>query len=197
MTKFDIIVELQESSLSPRESLDLIAGIINKTKENFKANSFYFLLWGWLISIASISFFLLHQYTGFRYYFLPFPVLSAGGIIISLLWFFKKTAVPETYQVYFFSRLWLVLGISFILVVFISLSQKLLPFTYTLILAGIGTLVSGLNMRFRPLVVGGILFFLAAVSSVYVPDAYKPLLFGAVTVAGYLVPGYLLKFAKD
>src|SRR5215469_16103976 len=118
-------MEFKESSLSPRESLDLITGIINKTKENFKANSFYFLLWGWLISIASFSFFLLHQYTTFRYYFLPLPAVVAIGIGTSTFWFRKKTAVPETYHAFFFNRLWIVLGISFILVVFISLSQNL------------------------------------------------------------------------
>jgi hypothetical protein len=92
--------------------------------------------------------------------------------------------------------MWLVLGISFIVVVFVTVSQKLPPFPFTSIIAAIGTLVSGLSMKFRPLIIGGILFFTAAVAGVYVPDMYKPLLLGTVIIAGYLIPGYLLRSAK-
>jgi hypothetical protein len=189
----------KEKNLSALESLEVITDAIGKTKENFKANSSYFMLWGWLIALASICFFLLHQYTSFQYYFLPFPVLVAGGIITTLAWFFKrKSAHPtETYLDYFLSRMWLVLGIGFIITVFVAVSQKLPPFLYALIIAAIGTLASGLVMKFRPLIIGGILFFTAAVIGVYIPDGYKPLLLGAAIIAGYLIPGYLLKFKKN
>jgi uncharacterized membrane protein len=184
-----------ENPLLPKESLDLIADAISKTTDNFKENSFYFLIWGWLIAIASFSFFLLHNYTSFQYYFLPFPVLVTAGIIATLSRYVKTKSVSrtETYFGYFFSRLWLVLGLSFIFIVFITVSQKLLPFSFTLIIAGIGTLVSGLAMNFKPLIIGGMLFFVAAIASVYTPDNYKPLLSGVAIVSGYLIPGYLLK----
>lgn len=185
----------EERPLLPQESLDLIAEAISRTKDNFSKNSFYFILWGWLIAIASFSFFLLHQYTTFQYYFLPFPVLVAVGILASLARYIKNRAVSqtETYVGYFFNRMWLVLGMSFIIIVFITVSQRSLPFSYTLIVAAIGTLVSGLAMSFRPLIFGGILFFVCAVASVYIPDEYKPLLCGVAIIAGYLVPGYLLR----
>jgi len=189
----------KEKNLSPIESLEVITEAISKTKENFKANSSYFMLWGWLITLASFGFFLLHQYTGFKYYFLPFPVLVVVGIITTLAWYFKgKSAHPtETYLDYFLSRMWLVLGIGFIITVFVSVSQKLPPFLFTLIIAAIGTLASGLVMKFRPLVTSGILFFAAAITGVYIPDGYKPVLLGAAIIAGYLIPGYLLKAKKN
>jgi hypothetical protein len=188
----------KEKNLSPIESLEVITEAISKTKENFKANSSYFMLWGWLIALASFGFFLLQQYTGFKYYFLPFPVLVVGGIITTLAWYFKGKSVhpTETYLDYFLSRMWLVLGIGFIITVFVSVAQKLPPFLFTLIIAAIGTLASGLVMKFRPLVTGGILFFAAAIIGVYMPDIYKPLLLGAAIIAGYLIPGYLLKSNK-
>ncbi|HTI07685.1 MAG TPA: hypothetical protein VL832_03980 [Puia sp.] len=189
----------EENQLLPHESLSVIAEVISKTKDNFKANSFYFLLWGWLIAIASFSFFLLHQYTSFRYYFLPFPVLVITGILVTLSRYVKSRAVSrtETYFGYFFSRLWLVLGISFIIVVFVTVSQKSVPFSYSLIIAAIGTLVSGLTMNFKPLIAGGILFFVCAIASVYLPDNDKPLLTGVAIIAGYLIPGYLLRSSKS
>jgi hypothetical protein len=187
-----------EKSLSALESLQVITDAISKTKEDFKENSFYFMLWGWLITLASFSFFVLHQYTAFQYYFLPFPVLVVAGIITTLTWFFKrKSAHPtEGYFNYFLSRMWLVIGISFIITVFVSVSQKLPPFLYTSIIAAIGTLVSGLAMKFNPLITGGILFFSAAVIGIYIPAGYQPALFGTAIIAGYLIPGYLLKSKK-
>jgi hypothetical protein len=188
-------MEPENKTLSPLESLDVITEAISKTKDDFKENSSYFMLWGWLISTASLSFFLLHKYTTFKYYFLPFPILVILGIMISLIWYSKRKTVSgtKTYSGYFFSRLWLVLGASFITIVFVSVAQKLPPFTYTLIIAGIGTLISGLIMKFSPLKIGGIVFFISAIACVYLPDDYKPLLSCIAIIAGYLIPGYLLK----
>jgi hypothetical protein len=189
----------EEKTLLPQESLALIAEAIRKTKENFRENSRFFLLWGWLMAAASLGFFLLRQYTQTRFFFLPFPVLALVGIVTTLVWFrrLKAEAPTETYLGYFFNRLWMVLALSFILVVYISVSRGWPPFLYTLIVAAIGTMVSGLAMKFRPLVWGGMLFFAAAVAGVYLPDPYLPLLTGFAMVGGYLVPGYLLKTAHE
>jgi hypothetical protein len=189
----------EERILLPQESLALIAEAIRKTKENFRGNSRFFLLWGWLIAAASLGFFLLRQYTETRFFFLPFPVLAAAGIVTTLVWYRQRKAKSptETYMGYFVNRLWLVLGLSFILVVFISVSRGWPPFLYTLIVAAIGTMVSGLAMKFRPLVWGGVLFMAAAVIGVYLPDAYLPLLTVLAMIGGYLVPGYLLKSAHE
>lgn len=187
----------EESPMLPQESLAVIAEAISKTKENFRENASYFLLWGWLIATASGLFFLLHAYTGFRYYFLPFPVLAGAGIIGTLVLYSRRKAMAhsETYIGYFFMRMWLGLGVGFIGVVAVSTARGLPPFAYTLIIAGIGTLSSGLAMRFRPLIIGGVLFFISAGACIWMPDLYQPLVQTLAIVAGYLVPGYLLKSA--
>jgi hypothetical protein len=188
-----------ERILLPQESLALIAEAIRKTKENYRENSRFFLLWGWLIVTASLGFYVLRQYTATRFFFLPFPVLSAVGIVMSLVWYrqLKAEAPTETYLGYFFNRMWLVVGIGFIVVVFVSVSRGWSPFLYTPVVAGIGTLVTGLAMKFRPLVWGGILFFTAAVAGIYLPNAGLPLLNGLAMIGGYLVPGYLLKSVHE
>jgi uncharacterized membrane protein len=189
-------MEAIEDKLDPAQSLQMITEVIAKTKENIKEHSFLFLLWGWLMAIASFSFFILRSYTSFTLFFLPFPVLALTGIIISVLHYTAKRHRPETYLGDYLKKLWLVLGISFILVVFINAVETDLPFTYTLLIGGIGTMVSGLVLRFRPLVLGGVLFLLFSVASVFTSDVYKPLLQGIAVIAGYLIPGYLLKYSK-
>ena len=88
--------------------------------------------------------------------------------------------------------MWLVLGISFVLVVFVSLSRGWTPFLYTLVVAGFGTLVSGLAMKLGRWF-GRRAFFAAAIAGVYLPNADLPLSNGVAMVGGYLIPGYLLK----
>jgi len=191
------LLEPLENKFDAADSLKIISDVIAKTKENLKEQSYGFLLWGWLIATASLLFFLLQQFTDFKLYFLPFPVLAVLGIILTINHYTRTQRAPETYIGYYLSRLWLVLGIGFILVVFISVVQKHPPFTYTLLMGGIGTLVTGLVLRFRPLVLGGILFLLLSGASIFLQDSYKPLLQGLAVLMGYLVPGYLLKNSKQ
>lgn len=188
-------METIEKQLDPLESLQLIAEVISKTKENIKEYNFLYLLWGWLITVASFSFFILHTYTSFKLFFIPFPILMAVGIGVTIF-HYRGMRYAETYLAYYLKRLWLVLGISLIVVVFINLAQHHFPFTYTILIAGIGALLSGIVLRFRPLVIGGILFFLISVASIFVADNYKPLLQGVGVIIGYLLPGYLLKYSK-
>jgi hypothetical protein len=186
-------METRDNELTPIQGLQMITEVIARTKDNLREHSFPFLLWGWLIAAASFLFFLLHTYTSFTLYFLPFPILVAAGIAITLRFFSGRRDAPETYLSYYLKRMWLVLGIGFIFVVVINVAVQDPPFTYTLLIAGMGTLISGLVLRFRPLILGGILFLLSSVISVVMPDSLKPLLQGIAVVFGYLIPGYQLK----
>jgi len=187
-----------EKRLSPQESMEVIVRAISRTKNDIRANSFYFLLWGWLIAVASFGFFIMMAFFNAWFYFVLFPLLATLGGIITIIHYSKRRVVStESYVSHFLSRLWVVLGVGFLMVVFINVSRGQVPFTYTLLLAGIGTLVSGWVMKFKPLVLGGILFLAASLASVYMSTEYKALLQGIAVIAGYLVPGYLLKNTTD
>ena len=189
-------METIETGLDPSQSLQVISETISKTKENIRQHSFCFMLWGWLIAIANFSFYILHSFTDFRLYFLPFPILVVIGIIATIAYYTRSENASETYLGNYLKKLWIVLAISFILAVFITITHQQTPFSYTLLIGGIGTLASGLALRFRPLIIGGILFLLAFVLSAFVAEDYKPLIQGIAVITGYLVPGYLLKYSK-
>jgi hypothetical protein len=187
-----------EQSLTPKESLDIIARAILRTKENIRDLSFCFLLWGWILTVASLASFGLLAFTGFQYSFLPFPVLALGGVVITVVYLTRriKRSDTESYVNYFLIRLWVVVGFCFPVSVFVSTAQGLHPATFTLLLAGLGTLVSGLVMSFRPLALGGTVFLLSSIASVYVSRENTLLLIAGAVVVGYLIPGYLLKYSK-
>jgi hypothetical protein len=187
-----------EQSLTPKESLDIIARAILRTKENIRDLSFCFLLWGWILTVASLSSFGLLAFTSSQYSFLPFPVLALGGVVITVVYLARriKRSDTESYVNYFLIRLWVVVGLCFPVGVFVSRAQGLHPATFTLLLAGLGTLVSGLVMGFRPLAIGGAVFLLSSIASVYVSQENTLLLIAGAVVLGYLVPGYLLKHSQ-
>ena len=186
-----------EQHLNPNESLALISEVINKTKENIREQSFIYLLWGWVIALASFSSFLLLSCTSFTLYFLPFPVFSVLAVMAHLAFYARqKRTNTQTYLAHFLSKMWLVIGGSFFLIAFVSVSQHIPPFSYTIILCGIGTLISGLLMNYKPLSAGVFLFFIFAIISAYVTIEYKILLQGIAIILGNLIPGYMLKRSK-
>jgi hypothetical protein len=57
--------------------------------------------------------------------------------------------------------------------------------------------VSGFVLRYRPLIWGGVLFFLAAIAGVFLSGQGQLLLMVISILAGYMVPGILLTRGKD
>ena len=185
----------KDKTLSPSESLKLIAETIERTKSNVQTSSFYFLLWGWLVSIAGITEYVLVNYSTIIPYYYVWPIMTIIGIIACIIYGFKveRHKKVHTYLDAVFMNLWIVLGISFFLIVFIALwvNAPIVPFV--LLLAGIGTLVSGLIIKFKPMVIGGLLFFIFSIFSLFVQEPYQILLSTFAIITGYLIPGYMLK----
>jgi len=128
-------METLEEELDPAPKLQVITAVIKKSKENIKEHSFLFLLWGWLIAVASFSFFMIHAYT-LQAVLSSFSCTGAYRYHYFGLYYTGRAQKPETYIDYYLKKLWLVLGISFVLVVVINLVKANLPFTYTLLICG-------------------------------------------------------------
>src|SRR5688572_14120514 len=67
-------------SFSAEQSLQVIQTMIQKAKQDVVKNSFYFLLWGWLIFIAAILHFVLMKFTDFEYPYIGWNLMWIGGI---------------------------------------------------------------------------------------------------------------------
>jgi len=187
-----------QTELNPKESLELIAEIIAKTKENFKYQSFYYLIWGWLVAGASLFQYILIKFTDFEMNYLPWPILMSIGAIITIIYSIRLGRImqTETYLGSFIKHLWIVLGVSFIFMLFISIKLEFWPAPGVLLLAGIGTMVSGLTMKFKPLIFGGIIFAIFSIVTVYFTGPEQLVLNSIAIILGYLIPGYLLKNSK-
>jgi len=180
--------------LNPIESLNLISNTINKTKEDIKEQSFYFLVWGWQVTIASFTHYLLLSYTDFLHSYLTWIIIIPIGWILTIIYSKKQIANMkyETFLERFLKYLWIVIGISFINIIFICSFLKVIPTSLILLLAGIGTLITGLTMKFKSLTIGGIMFFAFSIVSLFVSNTKTLLINGVATIVGYLIPAYLL-----
>lgn len=185
-----------ETELSPEESLQVIQTMINKTKDAVADDSFYFLLWGWLVFGCCIAEYILKVYIEYPNHSVVWFLMPVGGLI-SWIYGAKqagkqkvKSFVNESLE-----YLWMALAISFIVLVFINVGSGAwqTAFTYYILLYAIGTFVSGSLIRFKPLVYGGLInFVLAAVSVRFSFD--NQLLVGALAILiSYIIPGHMLR----
>jgi len=62
-----------------------------------------------------------------------------------------------------------------------------------LALYGMPTFLSGIILRFKPLVLGAIVCWMLAIVSLAVFWVYQPLLLAVAVVAAWIIPGFLLK----
>jgi len=92
--------------------------------------------------------------------------------------------------------LWISLGV--LIFTFIAfgnrLNHQLSPLILTI--SAMPTFVSGIILKFKPLIVGGSLFWVLGIVSFIVSAELRPLIGALAVMCGYLLPGYLLKYLK-
>lgn len=187
-------METDEKLMTGEESLRIITNMINKTKVNISQGSFHLLFWGWLIFLCSLSDFLLMRFTGFAHsYYVWFLVIP--GIFVSMIYGYVKgiKATVHTYAERVYMWTWVGFLAAFIALFIIQSKSLESVGKYILLLAGFATFVSGIVIRFRPLVIGGISFWIIAVAASFAGPSIAPLGMPLAVITGYLVPGYLLK----
>ena len=188
---------MKNTELSSEESLALIAKSIQQTKTNLNGQRFYYLFWGWAVLITSLTHYLLAVNETVVAPYLVWPIMGVVGFVSTLFYGYKytqKTGYVETHLDRTLKHLLIVIGISLFAVIWIFMqAYQSNPLPIISLLIGIGILVSGLQMRFKPLVIGGIGFFVGAIALVYVTPLEGLLVYDACIILGYLIPGYLLK----
>ncbi len=185
------------NDLSHEQSLKIIYEMIETSKSNLKDNSFFFLLWGWLVLSASLIHFVL-LYTPCQYPFLPWPILMTVGAVISFIAGYRMGKKAKVISHLDKSMIYLWYGFLIVMVIIIGMTlygRIAWTTTYPLIIAlyAFGTFVSGGMLKFRPLITGGIASWFIAVIAFLVPSHYVLLLTALSILIAYLIPGYMLR----
>ncbi len=198
---------MENTNLSPEDSLKIIDRAIANYKINYKEHAKRFLLWGWVLALASFSnfFILMVLHNKETYSLMGLYSLGNWALFIVMgfiIQYYVSRNIDRAKIVFshldgYIKKLWTVSGISFLVATLICIKLEIAPPPIMLLIAGIATTLSGLLVKFRPLVLGGITFFAGSVATTFLLNEYMALVVGLSIICGYLIPGYFLKSAKE
>ena len=186
----------EERILSEKESLALIASMINKAKNRFVENGLMYILWGWVILICSlIQFISLYFFNSEKGYYIWY--LSWGLLIFQILYLRKniKNRTEKTYTSEIGEYVWIVFVVCLFLLIFtlIKLDAIHAINPAILVMYGMATILFGSIFKFKPLIIGGICCWLLSILAVFVLNDFQSLLIAPAVIIAWLIPGYLLQ----
>jgi hypothetical protein len=198
---------MENLSMTPEESFNIINKAIANFKLNYRETAKVFLLWGWVLALASFSNFILLKILysrGANESMWLFSICNWAVFILIgfIIMFFMARKINKDKKVFsylesYFKNLWTVTAASFFIATFLCIKMEINPPPVMLLIAGIATTTSGLLIKFRPVIIGGMAFLLFSIASTFVSNEYISLIVCAAIICGYLIPGYFLKSAKE
>ncbi len=205
---------MEANNLTPDESFNIINKAISNFKMNYKESAKTFLLWGWILTLASFSnFFILNILKSKEAHELTIGNWELTGLFIIGNWvlfsligfviqFFMLRKINKSKKVYshldsYIKNLWIVTAASFFVAILLCVKLNIAPPPIMLLIGGIATTTTGLLIKFKPLIIGGITFFIFSIATTFVSNEYIALIVGAAIFCGYVIPGYFLKSAKE
>ncbi len=192
-------MERTDEPLSPEESLRLIESMINKVKGRFNEDGHLFLFWGWLIFFCSVAEFILFHFYHYEKHYLVWS-LSWVALAYQVYYIVKKhrRQKVKTYTGHIIGYVWLTYVILSFLIGF--LIGRLIGDTYflhifpiILSLYGMPLFLTGIILRFGPLIFGAVCCWVLSVVATFLPYDYQMLMLSVAMITGWLIPGYLLR----
>jgi len=198
---------MEKNNLTPEESFSIISKAISNFKMNYKESAKIFLLWGWILTLASFSNFIILKILHAKEAYKLMGLFSLGNWVVFaligfIILFFMERKINKDKKVYsyleiYIKKLWIVTAASFFIATLLCIKLEIAPPPIMLLIGGIATTTSGLLIKFKPLIIGGIAFFIFSIATTFVSNEYIALIVGAAIICGYLIPGYFLKSAKE
>ncbi|MES1221815.1 MAG: hypothetical protein ABUT20_40330 [Bacteroidota bacterium] len=206
----------QEEPLSEKESLDLIAMMINKAKNSYYDTGVSAIMWGALIAVCALEKLAELQF-GFK---LPFDIYLLTLVAIIPQVFIsikeKKERKVKSYDDVYMDYIWLAFAICIFLMIFIvnaifniwepmaeeyrkltgdSVRYRFHDFVSPLFLMlyGLPTFITGAACKFKPMLWGGIFCWVCCVITIYTNIKIDLVLTAASAIMAWLIPGLLIE----
>ncbi|HJS53409.1 MAG TPA: hypothetical protein VJ765_02665 [Chitinophagaceae bacterium] len=186
---------MKEEIFSAEQSLQVIQSMIQKAKQGVADNSFYLLLWGWLIFIAALLNFILMKFTGFERPYLVWNLMWIGAVA-SIVKGIKdsrkivvKTFVGETMKYFGISQVILYIGLAFF---FGKYDLWTISFPLYILIYAVTCFFMGILIQFPLLMWTGLLCLPIMVISAYVSFDWQLLLLAMAILISYIIPGHVL-----
>ena len=184
-----------DKEFTAQESLQLIRSMIETTRHSISDKSHFFLMWGYTTLIGSLLQYFLLAIMHSPYHYLAWLVTPVG-ILLHVIFIFKeekrekvKTFISEANR-----YVWFIIMLAYVVLFFVFAKigwQYCFPFY--ILLYGIGTYITGSLLKFKPMVIGGIICLFLAALAPYLEYTLQILLCAFAILASYIVPGHLLR----
>lgn len=155
---------MEEKKLTEKESIQLIAEMISRTKERYIGDGNIMLMWGWLtIAVTGMVWLMLALTLNPAWNWLWFLIPAAAGIATPLMARkAEKVRGVKTYSDRISSQIWTTVGILGIITSAVCLGFNMagihiwsVMFIYALIIVPFGEMVQGIIVKEKSLVAGG------------------------------------------
>lgn len=186
-------METENQSLSTEQSLLLITRMIRQAQGNVKRNAIYLILWGITITIANLGMFIL-MWVGYpRPYVVWLLSIPAWIATIYISLKHGKEATMRTHLDRINALLWYSYGVVILAIVMFGFKINYQLNPVILLVSAVPAFVSGAIINFRPLTVGGILFWVFGVVCFLLEGPWQYLIGAVAVTTGHLVPGLMLR----
>ncbi len=186
---------MEDKILNEKESLELISHMIQNTQQKLRAgNGVTFLIFGYTtVAISVIIYFLLKttQNNWSNLVWLGIPIV---GFI--LLYFFKRKEVKfsKTYVDRIIRNIWTVIGFAVFFVSFSAGFVRIPILSILILLLGIATTLTGLTIKFKPVIICGILGMASCILPFLISGYEQSLIYGFCIFVMMVIPGHILNF---
>ncbi|MBY0435852.1 MAG: hypothetical protein K2U26_17290 [Cyclobacteriaceae bacterium] len=192
-------METKNDSLSAQQSLDVITSMIRQAQGNVSRSSFYFLLWGWVIAICNLGMYFMYKLHFYPRY-APYIWLLVLPTYLAMFIYGRKQEkdrIVKTHLDQISKWLWISMAITIAPAWLFGDKLNWMINAVIMMPIGAATFVSGIIIRFKPLLYGGILFWVAGITCYFLPPIDQILAGGIAVVLGYLIPGYMLRNQRE
>lgn len=188
-----------ETTLNPKESLNIITEMVDQARFNFSKNAFYFIMWGVLLIGAAAFQMAAIQLELTNYFWIGWPIVgSLGGVVSAIR--SQKIATEQGHQTHIdkmYGMIWIIYFITLILLIPALVSNRMDPAGYIMILTGLPTVLTGKLIKFNSLVVGGVSFWILGIAAIFLLPEQATVLFIVSMITGYLIPGFMMRVIKQ
>ena len=188
---------MEERKLKEKESLELIAQMIQNTKNRMETNcGMPFLLWGYTTVFTSLLVWLLVTYTqnnNWQYLWFMLPIIGGTGTYLSAR---NQQPTVKSHLDKVISYIWLVFGTAGFLISLLAMFFWKLPILFIiLLLMGMGTTLTGLVINYKTVTICGTLGALSSIGCLFYEGFNQVLIFAPVFIFMMIIPGHVLNHA--
>ena len=182
-----------EKQFSESESMHVIQRMIATAKNELVDESFHFILWGWLVFAAGIGHYLLWR-AGFEQPYLVWLLMPVGGIASFVYGRRQHKREPvKTYVDEILKYVLIAFGVSLGIVLVFQAKLGINTYPMVMTVYAVQLFVWGGALRFRPLIIGGIINWTLGIAAFFVTFDIQLFLIAAAALTGFAIPGHLLK----